>query len=453
MLFVLLSALQVGCTHTQLHVATQIEASQAYEDGDYLSAYKHYNRENCITQKSDTAAAFECAARAREVEAGLVGAARYLGKRSVGLLADSKASEQNDYYEAARCLRLGLRLLPSGHGERQIFAERLQQIEMDLANFEQEYADQYAKLEGLLGHEGYGEEQWKDILRSFERLRVLRIVLRKPDRRLKELAQRCVAKLDEAADYERAAVATNLAIAVDFRGTEFHTASQVADVDLIFFAFVGYRSQKEKSIRQEAIEALLVDIEREIRSKRIGNARYHIQDVLALNPEPKTARRLQRILATIDGLAHGLPRGNKTLVVHGDSPLDGGAAERTSDRSSHEAYIEPPDISAEMQELLDHLVQQFESGDSFGAIVGLDKVVRDFEEKPQQVHARKLQQIWEPIRQRLILEHLSEADRLFVDENPASLEHYQRVLQLNLTNGDSERVKERIDILTRILGQ
>ena len=175
---------------------------------------------------------------------GTEGMIKYYLTGARGTISNQK-EQFNDYFKAMDYFKRAIELMGANHPERKQAEQELQNIKSKLASFEKEYTDKYNKLKKLLKESNYDAEAWKDIQIAFERLRVLRIALKKEDESLTPLAITYFDKFFSAGNYAQADEAARMAKALDLE-------NQVSEDDEQRFAIANHLYLSKKA-EEEAL--------------------------------------------------------------------------------------------------------------------------------------------------------------------------------------------------------
>ncbi len=473
-IFVLLVLFAVGCDSPS--------PDALYLAGDFVAARQYYNKSACLLPDAALPKE-ECLARAAEIDRALEQAVGFLGSEANRLVSSKRPVQFRDFFGAMRRLKLAVGMMGGSDPRRQEYQKNVELIETTLGQLDEEYEEQYAKLAQLLTDERYPPEVWREIRRTFERLRVLRMALRKQDDRPTELALSYVDKLQRAGRYERARNATELAQAVERVGSEFPTREQLSDKDLLRFAFIRFRAEAQQKERLERIGTLVAEVDEALAAGQKELAADKAGVALELEPDKAVAERLRRVLGSLEGESkrhrRELTRIAETVATVPpvttalSSPAPSGASQKghqASDLHPGQAAAAAPSPTAgeeaqlpitpevndaldrrEMERSLAELTEAFEAGHEYKALVDLEALIVVFDGSPYQKRALRLQKLWEPDRRRLLRDIVQDADRLFVEMNDDSLNQYERALKLNPEGEVRAHVEERLDTLARIL--
>ena len=251
-----------GCAHPKAHIKT-VDRIPQQEARELLMATLCPK----IPKGSDSDAKCEEIAKA-----GAEGMIKYYLTEARGVI-EHKKEQFNDYFKAMDYFQRALELMAHNHPERKQAKQELQDIKSKLASFKKEYADKYKKLKKLLKRPNYETEVWKDIQIIFERLRVLRLVLKKEDESLTPLAIDYFNKFFAKGNYECADEAARMAKALDLE-------SQVSEDDEQRFAIANHLY-----LTQKAEEEALAKVNGKAKKRR--NHKNHKRKKRAItSPEP-----------------------------------------------------------------------------------------------------------------------------------------------------------------------
>src|SRR5690606_14812865 len=116
-----------------------------------------------------------------------------------------------------------------------------------------------------------------------------------------QLALRYVERFSERGQFERARTAAQLALAVDERSHTQEDTRKVTAAELLRFAFIDFRAQRQERQRLKQIRELLVELNGAIAAEQSGLAVAKARAALMLEPEPAVAARLRGILGSLEG--------------------------------------------------------------------------------------------------------------------------------------------------------
>ena len=424
-LAVFLSLVASGCFSINRY-----RASNAYGKGDYVSANRHIS-EQCAEEPIDPEVATLC----EDVKNGVNGMADYYLRSARSLVSKKKSIQYRDYSQAIRHWKKAIEIRGKNHPNNKIVENEIRWAEGKLASFEEEYKDQFNKLKKLLKESNYEKEVWMAITRTFERLRVLRLVLKKEDGSLTPLAIAYFYKSFEKGEYERANQTANIARALDIKETPFGREGQICEEDEDRIAANYHKNEVKKAKKEKEINELLQEIKTDLNEDRKDTAREKAEEALKKNDlTSKQRNEVKKVLAEIDGKPKGKPYRNKRgrrrkkekkSATASDNPYD---VLDNLDVAEHNPVEEAEDELGEIEKILVELNQEFEKGNEFGAIVELGRVISAFKGK----HKRRLirqRRMWEPTKKRIIRETLNQAKALFPDNEAYVL--YEKVLKLN----------------------
>lgn len=484
---VLLPLLGVACE-------SRPDPAALFLQGEYLAARSYYNPTACAQLPVGSTEARECEGRAHEIEQAVASAVRYLGKRANALTAARKQIHFNAYGDAITALEAALEIMLPTDPNHQAYQEGISRIRNTVASLEQEREEQIAKLEGLLEEDAYDPEVWRDIRRTFERLRVLSLALRQFDGRPAQLALAYVKHFAERGQFERASIATELALAVDERALAHPDTREVTREQLISFAFIDFRARRQQRQREKQISELLAQLNQAIQQEQRELAVSKARATLALYPDAATTRRLNSILASLEGHSTKEKRAELAKVAVAPVVLEPVPVppEPASEATPVNVMMPSPTMTAtvmmaptppvqpvpaatagapgtpvppvppvppgptpaevrELEEQLGALLERFEAGQELDAILGLEALIAQLEDSPLHKRAMRLRSLWDPDRHRLVRDLVAEADRLFVQMDDRSLAHYRQAQQLNPSGRLADHIAERIATLERIL--
>ena len=331
-----------------------------------------------------------------------------------------KREQRNDYFKAIYYYNKTLELMVADHPERKQAEQELKSIKDKLVSTEKEYNEKYNQLKKLLKKPNYEEGEWESIQRTFEWLRVSRIIIQIEDKALTFLAIDYFNKFFKEKNYERATKSARMARELDLKKTPFSNVSQLSDEDGKLFAIAYHLYEVEK---EEKIKALTEEMQNAFKEKRYNQAKKLANEIKKLDPKNPA-------IAKVNGKVKKRRWSSiKRNSVHLDEAL------------------------GEIQDFLKEIEQKFKQGKKFEAITELEEAIPVFEGNQHQSLLIRQQKKWGKTRKKLIDEYLKKANDLYVAEDPEALDVYKALLKLNPPNKIRKHAKDRIETLKNIIGE
>jgi len=397
----------------------QQRMTQAYEEGDYPEAL------NWIKELDQKQLSESDKAKLLEIQSAAENLAKHYLLRAKGV-AGNRQIQRNNYLQAIQYCRGALELLSANNPNRKLVEEELSSLEKALRDFEKEYDGLNASLDKYMKVRNFTDESMRELNIVFERLRVLRIALRKEDTSLYYKALDLAKKLSGAKNMVAAYELCRIARAMDFSEGEITWSTQVTQIDEAFIQRVSESYNKEMERRANEVERLSQLTFSAFNGKDMSEVRRLIGEVGKLN-----AAAANRLALKINKMSRSSRRpsaSRKSVVI--------AAALAASADAPSPAVEESGDLE-EVRLTLDNLISQFKSGEKYEAIAGLEEAIAEFSGSSNLSILSRQRAAWDSERQKLINDRLGMAEKLYVEvategapSGPA-IQAYREVLRLN----------------------
>ena len=232
---------------------------------------------------------------------------------------------------------------------------------------------------------------------------------------------------------------------MDFSEGEIRRTTQVTKRDMETISVVQDRNEKEMARRRAEVERLSQLAIAAFNEKKMEEVRRLIDDVRKL--ETKDFKAANQLASKINSMSRSGRRSKKPVAV-ATAPV-AQASETSNTASANEGGEDIEEIKL----ALENFLSQFNAGDKFEAIAGLEGAIEEFSGSPNMPLLNRQRSAWNADRNRVIAEIHEKADKLFMEEDPDALRAYKNLLRLNPPEEIRRQAMARIKTLESILGQ
>jgi hypothetical protein len=414
----------------------QQRASESYSKGDYAEALALYQSLNPQSLSEEERG------RLKEVEIAVDAMVAFYVDEAQKFISN-RLIKINNYKEANRYLKLALALLPNNHPNRKAIEERLAKIGGEQKEFEKQYAEAYAEVDKILALPKISLESIEQLYGLFYRMQILRGALQKEDMSLYDKARAAADRLMGLGDIVGAYELSKIARQVDLSRGEVVRTTQITDEDIKSFTRLKIDYEKEMARRRAEVERLTQEAIVAVKEKKGSVVQQLIDEVRKL--ETRDFRAVNQLISTINRLNR---TGRRSYVAR---PVP--AAVATQGNGSSVPSVQELGDLEDVRRTLDNLISQFNTGDKFEAIAGLEEAMAEFSDSLNLGLLKKQREAWDADRKKMITEIQKKADNLYIDDDPDALGAYQSLLRLSPSDEAKKKALERIEKLKGIMGK